>query len=173
MEANEYWKSIVEGPRNIEVSTLGRIRDKITGNIVKPQITNRGYNTIYVGNYKRCLLHRLIAFAFIPNPLNLPQVNHINGVKTDNRVENLEWCTSSHNIQYAFDNGLQVYSYKSAKLTAQDVMDIRTKHKHLKTIKIMKMYNMERRAIYNIRKNITWKHVIPPSTSKTLELVEI
>ena len=70
---------------------------------IKPQIDKHGYlwvNLTYDGKQHNHKIHRLVAQAFIPNPDNLPQINHKNEDKTDNRVENLEWCDSYYNIHY-------------------------------------------------------------------------
>lgn len=72
---------------------------------------NNGYliiTTSINGKRKAISSHRLIATSWIPNPLNKPQVNHINGIKDDNRVENLEWCTASENGLHAFRTGLSI-----------------------------------------------------------------
>lgn len=72
--------------------------------------TNKfGYKEVALskdGKTKTVLLHRLIAIHFVDNPHNLPCVNHKNGIKTDNRIENLEWCTKSQNTKHAYDNNL-------------------------------------------------------------------
>ena len=72
----------------------------------------KGYLQVHLrvdGKDKIIKVHRLVAGAFVPNPNNLPQVNHINGDKTDNRIENLEWCTNGENQIHAYKNGLQTF----------------------------------------------------------------
>lgn len=77
--------------------------------IIKPKINRQGYCEVTLtknGKIKTLLLHRLIAIHFVDNPYNYPCVNHKNGIKTDNRIENLEWCTQSHNTKHAYNNNL-------------------------------------------------------------------
>jgi hypothetical protein len=80
------WK-ILDKYKGYEISNIGEVRNINTGVILKPSISKKGYNTVELKG-KRVLVHRLVATAFIANPQEKPQVNHINGQKRDNRVEN-------------------------------------------------------------------------------------
>ena len=112
---NEVWKDIKGYEGLYQVSSFGRVRSLTRKLINKKGVEytvysrylsagiNQGYKQVVLckeGKRKTCRLGRLVAEAFIPNPLNLPQVNHINEIKTDNRAINLEWCSSKYNCNY-------------------------------------------------------------------------
>ena len=102
----EIWKDIEGYGGKYQVSNLGNVRsfavDKKAGKLLGQRLNHKGYPVVYLhdGKPKTCVVHRLVAKAFIPNPNNLPQVNHKDEDKTNNRVNNLEWCTNDYNIHY-------------------------------------------------------------------------
>ena len=109
--------------RTLTAQKDGRVLGK-SGKELSQRPDKDGY--MMVGNFKK--VHRLVAEKFIPNPENKPCVNHINGDKTDNRVENLEWVTRSENMQHAYDNGLMNdrngENNPASKLSRKDIQTI-------------------------------------------------
>lgn len=105
----EIWKDIDGFEGTYQVSNMGRVRSLTRrvwnytkpGRVLKPMAKENGYLQVYLSDgkirEKHAHIHRLVALAFIPNPEGLPEVNHKNLNKADNRVENLEWCTSRYN----------------------------------------------------------------------------
>jgi len=120
-----------------EVSNLGRVRSldrichglkarRIDGKILRPSTNKFGYRGVNLyrdGKSKPIHIHRLVGLTFIPNPDNLPMVNHIDGVKSNNIVTNLEWTNDAGNKQHAIDIG-RITLFKKL-LTAEEVAEIR------------------------------------------------
>lgn len=93
---------------NYEIEDDGRVWSIASNKWLSQRTMKNGYSSVNLwkdGRYKSFLTHRLVAEAFLPNPNNLPQVNHINEDKSDNRVENLEWCSAEYNTNYGTRNG--------------------------------------------------------------------
>ena len=133
MFEQEIWKDIKGYEELYQVSNMGRIKSlkKYHGKTenwiereftLKPQISNRGYYRVHLSNkgVKVFSVHRLVAQAFIKNPNDYKEVNHIDGNKTNNHFNNLEWCTRSQNEKHAYSNGL-AKSTKRKKIKQYDL----------------------------------------------------
>ena len=100
----ETWKSIKGYEGLYEINILGVVKS-LKRNIIKKPLLDRGYLKYYLYNgskYRYEYAHRLIAIAFIPNPNDYPVINHKNGDRSDNRIDNIEWCTQSWNIEHGY-----------------------------------------------------------------------
>ena len=120
----ELWKDITGYEGLYQVSNTGKVRSinrtiidsngnkqKWKSHIFIGKVNNSGYLTVCLrkcGKRKGFLIHRLVATAFIENPTNLPYVNHKDEIKTNNNVENLEWCSESYNCRYGKRNLLMI-----------------------------------------------------------------
>ncbi len=172
LNIEEIWVKINDG---YEVSSLSRVRSiprrvwfgintrYVRSTILKTTLVD-GYNYLVLyGKTKK--LSRLVAKAFIPNPENKSQVNHINGIKNDDRIENLEWVTNQENGIHAYATGLNKPQCGSehgrSKLTEVQVRVIReTFHSGMGTRQIISEYfNVHKVTIQDIINRKTWNHI--------------
>ena len=178
----EQWKEI-KGNREIyEVSSLGNVRTKdregarghhVKGHILTQRDNSNGYlrcDINITGKTKSHLVHRLVAEKFIPNPDNKPFVNHIDGNKHNNSVNNLEWCTRNENERHAWKTGLKHdiatkgELHGMHKLSKNDVEYIRKHHVrnggNIKTGELARNFNVNPQTITDIVSERIWRSVL-------------
>lgn len=188
MNEEEIWRPVVEEKysKYYDISNLGRLKTKAiyitnSGNFSggyhkklhfkKFYIDKDGYCVLKLCVGGQCLnrkIHKLVAEAFIPNPDNLPQVNHIDGNKQNNTVSNLEWVSRAENIQHAFRTGLMTNDHlrgsnsKAAKVDEDIVREIRQMHADgISNSEIYTKYpQVSKTMLSNLLLRKTWKHVM-------------
>ena len=176
---NEDWKDINGYEGKYQVSNYGRIKsfpkfiERKTGSyftkekVLKCTLDNYGYPCVYLysnGNVRHIKVHILVAKSFIENPNGYSDINHKDGNKTNNRIDNLEWCDRSHNIQHAYDNFLHKSGeeHNLSKLTWNEVNYIRENYKpydkEFGQKSLAEKFNVDRNTIWYILNNKTWNH---------------
>lgn len=158
------------------VSNFGRIsslrhasihgsRERDEPVVLSTPLNGNGYPSVMIrveGDlFKPYRVHRLVAEHFIPNPNNLPCINHKDGDKTNNRVDNLEWCTFRHNLLHARRTGLNPSLWgegrEKSSLKNKDVLIIL--NSNISAKELSKKYNVSISAIYDIRNGKSWNHI--------------
>lgn len=166
----EIWKDIVGFEGLYQVSNLGNVKRLFSKRVLQERLIGR--NIDRYGYVKRVLSkegkmyffteHRLVAIAFIDNPKNKATVNHKNGIKTDNRVENLEWHTNSENMSHAIETGLKDQKgikHHKCKLTEEQVLEIRKIGFSETRMSLSKKYGISRTNVLGIIRGKFWKHL--------------
>jgi len=167
----EEWKDVEGYENQYQVSNLGRVKSieryvrhnyggkkKVYEKILKPALASGSYPSVSIGG-KTTPIHRIMMVAFVPNKENKREVNHIDGCKTNNNLDNLEWVTTSENRLHAFRLGLQKHTEQSRKRTSESLkghpVSESTRAK-FRTANIGKIPSEETRE--KIRKTLTGGH---------------
>jgi hypothetical protein len=176
---DEIWLPVNGFEGSYEVSNLGRVRslDRVVngrwgkprfyeGKFMAQRSSSTGYALVSLSRPRErqqvATVHRLVAIAFIPNPEGKPQVNHVDGVKTNNNVKNLEWSTNQENVTHAYRIGLsaQGVDHPAAKLTPeliQKAKELReTGHTYAA---IGRMFGLNYTVISKALRGVSWKHL--------------
>lgn len=166
------WKEIKPFDGLYAVSNTGLIKNNKTGKVLKQTINKTGYYCVAVkpcgrqGKGKCFRVHREVALAFLDKLDGKEFINHKDGNKLNNHIENLEWCTRQENIDHAYSNGLmhpaKGEKIASSRLTEQLVKIIRNEYKNgnvtLRDLSVK--YNIPHNTLSNAINRVSWKHVV-------------
>lgn len=163
----EEWRPVVGLEDRYEVSNLGHVRNAKTGRIRKlNKGETTGYYQLSLWNGERhvnSMLHRVLAEAFISNPENKPQVNHIDYDRTNNQLSNLEWATASENIAHGYNfrgpSKVRGELHGRSKLTEREVLEIREKLKENTQVYIAQEYEVSFQLVSRIALRKNWTHI--------------
>lgn len=152
-----------------EISSNGILRNTVSKKELRKNVNKQGYLTTVISRGRKrkiaVKIHRAVAENFLERIDGKEYINHIDGDKNNNNVENLEWCTPSENTKHAIDNGLLKYKsgceIYNSNLMEDDVRNIRIMlKKGQRQCDIAKTYNVSHDVIYHIAHNKTYKHVV-------------
>lgn len=163
----------IKGYENLYlVLTNGQVWSYHTHSYLEQQTDRKGYKKVRLyrdNEFKDFFVHRLVLSAFVPMPEGKNQVNHIDGVKDNNNLNNLEWVTGQENMQKAFEIGLEKgkkgEEHNMAKLTNDDVIQIRTMYAsrfngaHISQRQLAKMFGVRQATIWGILHRKNWAHI--------------
>lgn len=180
----EIWKDVPGYEGRYQVSNIGNVKSLDRGIQYRPNeiryrigrvlsfdVHRKGYLRVCIEG-KKFMVHRLVSMAFIPNPFNLPEVNHKDLDKKNNRVENLEWVTSSQNVRHAEALGafkknresLRIRTtgsnHKNAVLNEKLVLKIRAHYEEIGSIvKTAKHFGLNKGTVDSVLRRKSWKHI--------------
>jgi hypothetical protein len=160
----EIWKDIIGYESEYQISTFGRVKNIKLNKVLKGSLDKDGYPRVGIKG-KTFRVNRLVAINFISNTNNNDQVNHINGIKADNRIENLEWMSCIENIRHAHRIGLSNMNHltgenhPSSKYTNEFISKIKKELLSKRPIQICKEYNLPMKLVSAIKRETKWKSI--------------
>lgn len=166
VEMKEIWRNIEGYEGEYLVSSLGRVKSIKKGKttMLMGSVSYNGYKSVLLCRPQKIVgkrISRLVAQAFIPNPYDKPQVNHLDANKFNNKAENLEWCTAAENIRHSQLKGLNPKGSRifASKLTEEIVAQAREEWKDNSLNTLAKKYGVTATAMSDALRGITWAHV--------------
>jgi hypothetical protein len=173
----EIWKDISGYEGYYQVSNLGNVKSmsrivpgprvpiRVKERILKPIKNNQGYNQVVLSkqNRKNVLVHRLVAFAFLENPDNLPDINHLDSNPLNNKLSNLEWCTATSNQEHANlygrgPNRMGTKCYRS-KINEATVLKVLSLYTKISQVEISKMLGLHKAHVSKIIHGKCWSQL--------------